>query len=516
MSETLRTYSAPITGRRRSHSFARFWGRIILIGVLIIIAWGFWSTRDTYTMERFIPADQVYQAFTRDGLDTYARLAASDIWPLLPKNANPTDWLAHWTSSLGLPKWTLSNLVYGRCHLSGNELDSPSDLLFLTRMSRVGATIEKFHSFLGTIDDDPAGGLDLRRLTESNLYYAVRGRILLASPSRQALILALTLRPEDSVSAKQLENDFESLTDEDLFARINFLDTSNPDNVLETLETSLWIDELRLTTHAVPHATAYAPFATLLENARPQVITEPLDGWLSIAGDFGKQIHEVWADIDQALQPMSPLTALTNALDELPEDGVDGIKQMVDTLTPHLETGWQITWNGIDTEAIVPVPQLVATLDANTTALQEQLEGLPPQEASAFTVPRYDAQERRYHLPLFGDPEIEPIAVHYGSTLLLSTSGTLAETIRDQAPRQDALPKPGNLYLYLDPKPALDAILDTADLLEKNALLSNDMQTYLQENAPSWQETAGRIQWCSLLIAHENGALDAEFKIELR
>lgn len=66
----------------------------------------------------------------------------------------------------------------------------------------MGLLLERIHTFADFIQDDEAGGLHLRYLPDARLYYAVRGRILIVTPSRDRLVESLTLPAGEAMGAE--------------------------------------------------------------------------------------------------------------------------------------------------------------------------------------------------------------------------------------------------------------------------------------------------------------------------
>ena len=162
----------------------------------LLCAWVAWVTRDAYPLQRFIAADRSYEFYAKDFLHKRTRLAEARIWRLLPESTPLASDFATLSEKLDMPGWVLGNIAFSTFHVSGHDLDGFSDPLLISRMSRIGCLIERFHRFFGEVAHDSAGGLDLRSIDGGALFYAVRGRILLVSPNRDALIRALTLTPD--------------------------------------------------------------------------------------------------------------------------------------------------------------------------------------------------------------------------------------------------------------------------------------------------------------------------------
>jgi len=117
--------------------------KLIAAGLLLLLIWLFWTTRDNWPMERLVPEDQTFHLRAQHLLVTRQKAADSAFWSLgmLPEQYQA---IPQWLSSdFGLPEWVLNNLVSDVCYVSGTDLNKFSDLLVVTRMSRIGCLLER-------------------------------------------------------------------------------------------------------------------------------------------------------------------------------------------------------------------------------------------------------------------------------------------------------------------------------------------------------------------------------------
>ncbi|MCC6142493.1 MAG: hypothetical protein IT368_01680, partial [Candidatus Hydrogenedentes bacterium] len=220
MSEAPRIYSGGL-GKRRRRGQAGIWiRRGLLAAIVLSVVWFFWSTRDSYSMEELIPADAQYRVYINGLVPKREEIVASPVWALAPEESVLGRLQAQLAANLGFPEWILNNLVYGLCQFSGRDTDAFSDMIFVTRMSRIGCVIERFRSFALDVEDDLAGGLELRRIREPELYYAVRGRVLVLSPSRKAVIDAVTLLPDEALPESALETAALAVEEADVYGNV--------------------------------------------------------------------------------------------------------------------------------------------------------------------------------------------------------------------------------------------------------------------------------------------------------
>ena len=269
----------------------------------LLCAWVAWVTRDAYPLQRFIAADRSYEFYAKDFLHKRTRLAEARIWRLLPESTPLASDFATLSEKLDMPGWVLGNIAFSTFHVSGHDLDGFSDPLLISRMSRIGCLIERFHRFFGEVAHDSAGGLDLRSIDGGALFYAVRGRILLVSPNRDALIRALTLTPDQWAKTSEEAEATESGKAPDVLVRIRPAAGTALAEVFERVEIGF------STTGTAAHfdcrvqlGPAYAArLAPLLAAAKPAELLEPAGGLLEVSGNFGLKLPETWHGIERAL-----------------------------------------------------------------------------------------------------------------------------------------------------------------------------------------------------------------------
>ncbi|HNR30818.1 MAG TPA: hypothetical protein PKI11_08000, partial [Candidatus Hydrogenedentes bacterium] len=251
MSDVERIYVPPT--RPGSFRFRRFrrggfrrkggcFGSLLLGTLAVLLVWALWATRDSYSMHELIPDGQHYQVFVGGLLNKRESIAASPAWALAPRGSAIAELPELLRRNFGMPDWLLNNLVYDGCHVSGHDAARFDDVLFVTRMSRVGCLAEKFHRFVG-VAGDFTGGLRLRFFAPANLYYAVRGRVLVASPSRNAVIRAVTLRREDALPQDVLAKGLEEAGGADVYGRFAFEETEAAGEVFADARVMLRFEE---------------------------------------------------------------------------------------------------------------------------------------------------------------------------------------------------------------------------------------------------------------------------------
>jgi hypothetical protein len=527
MTEVFRSYSAIPGARGRRSRRGKHQGRSVALAVLaLVLLWMVWATRDSEPVTGFIPADQAYQLYAGDIIKKRAEIAQSSVWDLLPQDSPVQALREQLSGSLGMPDWVLNNLVYDVLHVSGKDVVGFGDALIVTHMSRAGCFIEKFQRFVPGIDNDFAGGLELRQVPEAGMYYAVRGRVLLLSPSRPAIIHALTLAASEALPKDQLRTGLTEMAGgEDISGSIRLPKDHPLGEVCESLRFALRVDpaQIRVNCHGVLRPAWRDRLSGLLEGATPRELKTPPEGLLVLSADFGKPLNTVAGGVGQALgKDPAWLTTLlaTSAGATDPSTAMLGAAQ---ALLGKTGPGLRLCWNGIDQNEMLPAPELVLLADVDVPLAQEVLASLPaappepaPDAEGWNIAPQYDAATGVVHIPLVGGPSLEPTIAVRGRDLLVSSSRTVAESFLAQTPSEEKLQTPGNLYLRLRPEPAMQALVDSAVQFAEFGLIRGQTPDSFRAWTAPYLAMAQRVDEVAALAAHDNGEVRLDLKLLMR
>ncbi len=507
MSDVVRVYNR-VTSMGRRQSRIR---RIVLAAAALLLLWLAWTTRDSQPMGKLIPAKQGYQVYVGDPMGKRTAIAQSPLWSLAPKDSPLAKVPAQLATNFGIPEWILNNLIYGVCHVSGNDLKTFGDPLVVTRMSRIGCLIEKCHYVVPGLHADYAGGLRLRALPGAGLFYAVRGRVLLLSPSRESLIHALTLAGDQAIGADALRKTERELGRDAVAARVNFRENDALGDVLESALFELRMDagSLRLNSQMALRPAWRERLAGVLGKAAPRPLTLPPAGYLTIAADLGESIPGLWTGLQKAFPATFP-DGLLAPLASLPN--MNAAAPLLGLLGP----GLRLSWVGMDQNEMIPVPEIVGACDADpdqVRALIAAIPAPPPGTPPWESYPRYDSASGALYLPLIGGPSMEPAVAPYGRSLLFSSSRRVAENLLSKAPLSDTLAEPGNLFVRLQPYPALQSLVEAATpFVELGVVRGKDLESFKQAAQP-WLDAVKPIQEASALAVHENGSIRVSFAL---
>lgn len=526
MSDALRTYAGPkkkFSRRRagpvRPAGLGRALRNAALVMLLVLVAYVWWTTRDTHAVNALIPQGQQYALVASDILQDRGAIAESRVWNALPEQFRPTGLTAALGNELGLPEWVLNNLVPGAAYAVGNDLKSFSDVLLVTKMSRIGTLLERLHVFSGDVAADPAGGLELRDIAGGKAYYAVRGRVLLISPSREALVRALTLRPEDALDGEQFAALAEQGGAEQLRGRVNFGPDDPLGDVLENLRFALRIepDRVQVDCRAGLSTEWRARCEPLLRNLSPRALKAPVDGMAVAAMDFGMPVKEFWLGIGNVTEwPLMSEEQWSAWEQPAAAGGSPSVAAVLTSLLGPLGPGVRLTWRGVDQNEIFPMPELVLTADVTPERLAA-LESIPPPPPEAMPwdpYPRYDAENGFLHVPMMAGPSLEPTAFADGSVLMLSTSRIVAEALSTEREADMPLDEKGNLFVRVYPEPCVETLVEAArQLVEIDALRGHDAASFADASS-RWLEQASAVRAVSLLAGYEREEVQARLSLE--
>ncbi len=460
MSETIRSYSPP---RRNSYdapvSNSGLLRKLVIAGFVLLLFWLMWTTRDNWPMERLVPRDQTFHLRAQNLLDTRQKAADSTFWSLgmLPeKYQDIPAWLS---SDFGLPEWILNNLVSDVCYVSGTDLKEFSDLLVVTRMSRIGCLVERYYGIADNIEVEYAGGLRLRSMGDSGAYYAVRGRTLVFSPSRQALIKALTLREDEGVET--LEETVAPLAG-DLQGRVQFREDEALGKFFVQSDFGLHFAPQAITfsSRSVVSPAWKAQLESFAAGKRTSDLMVPVEGSLVIAGDFNTPLPRVWNSVDEMTS--GALATYWNSLPVLGGSGAAGTSwaTLLDGLKGGLGSAFSLRWTGFDYNGIVPFPEtelFVETKSGLAPKLTEAIAPLPAGQAPVDFVP-YRLESGIVRCPSGWGGVLEPALFAENTGVRITLHPRHMEHALAMDKTREPAPGEGDLYMRMRPVELLEVL----------------------------------------------------------
>ena len=523
MSDVVRNFSMGGSLRKRRRDLRRRAAGRIGRGVLFLLVLAglavLWMSRDNWDMGALIPKDRAFQACIVDVMRKQEMLGASRLWDLLPEGDGTRAEFTRLSANPPLPKWLLNNLSTGISHWSSSRPDRFDDLLVVTRMTRIGCLAEKLIHFLPAIESDNAGGLHLRHIPEASLYYAVRGRVLLASPSRRTLAHALTLDPGESAGHAALAEWSDAAAGADLYGRIDPAAVPELQGTFDSVQFSLWMEpaSIRASVSARVGEVWRTKFAGLLEGTTPRDLRAAPDGCVMLSADFGRPVGETLLQVAKAFGQEDKAIAALGAGALAAGSEYEPAAALLQGVLNGAKGGLRLSWTGVDVNEMVPVPVLAGSVDGGTDAVMAVVQAppTPPAEIPSIdAVPRVNAEKKLVYLPMVGGPSMKPTFAVQNEGVVLGTSLTKVEELLADAP-SGTLETKGNLYLCVRPKPAAQAIVDLGrELAEYHFMRGQTAETFLKTAQP-WLDSAGRVKEVSLLAACDNGELRADARLAL-
>lgn len=461
MSETVRSYSPP---RRNSYdapvSSDGMLRKLILAGLLLALIWLFWTTRDNWPMERLVPEDRTFHLRAEHLLVTRQKAADSAFWSLgmLPeKYRDIPQWLG---ADFGLPEWILNNLVSDVCYVSGTDLGKFSDLLVVTRMSRIGCLLERYYGIADNIEDEYAGGLQLRRIGGLGAYYAVRGRTLVFSPSRKALIHALTLQEDGGVET--LEETVAPMAG-DLQGRIAFKEDEPLGKYFVQSDFGLRFDAAAITfsSRSTVSPAWKAQLDRLAAGERSGDLMVPVEGSLVIAGDLNTPLPQLWTSVDEMTGG-----ALAGYGSELPGFSGPGLSgsawaAMLEGMKAGIGSAFSLRWTGFDYNGIVPFPEAELFLETKPGFAKKWMEAvptLPAGQAPADFVPYRLPESGVVRCPAGWGGVMEPAFFAEESGVRMTLHPQHMEHALAMDHTREPAPGEGDLYLRMRPVELLELL----------------------------------------------------------
>jgi len=525
VSETPRQLPSSIRRRRgRRQSVRRHAGsgrglaRAALVAlILLVVAW--WASRDTVELRTLVPADHTYHIALLDIVTHRDAIIESPVWRALPEAAHAGRVLELLGRDTKMPAWVLNNLMGELSYVTGSDLDQYADVVYLARMTRVGRLLEYLHVFWPGIVDDNAGGLHLRHVEDSGLYYAVRGRVLLASLSRDALIRCLTLREDEILPEGAFHTVLDRSGPEQVRGLISFPPDTPVGGLLRSLTFALHID--RTSAHMEYRGILYESwrerFGRLLGNAAPRPLIAPPPGIAGISVDVGKSLDEVCYGIGEAFDidalREESMTLAANPDDADPDEpDLRSFLAMLSMLGP----GVRLSLQGVDLDEFIPMPELAGSLDAQGALVRALLETLRAPDDAAPWEPyaRFDPETRLASIPMIGGPSLEPTFAVYDDRLYVSSSARIAHEWLGNPPSAQALPQHGNLYLRIEPLSCLEAWAGVGRELVAQDLLKGYSPETFDASIQQWRARLAPIEHIALLLAIDRGALAGRISVE--
>lgn len=523
MSQAVRTlaeadvYVRRYTSRRQRRRAVR---NVVLVILLAIAGWFFWATRDNWPMARFVPKDPAFQLCATDLLLNRTEIAASRVWDLAPNQAQVADIRKAMAGNFGLPEWVINNLIYGLGLVSGADLATPQNSVFVTRISRIGCVLEKFRGFAKIIEDDPAGGLEIRHVVIADAYYAIRGRVLIASQSRDTLIHALTLHDNEALSEDEFAKVQQAAMGRNLLAtlRPNGQDALGASFDRAEMTLALNRDTVQLDCKAIPRDTFAPALNAIFGSGKIPALPAPVQGVAELSLDFGRPFPEVWSGLLLAFPENDALQSARKTFAGIAE-GAGDKAPLLDKALGSLGTGFSLSITGVDPYEIVPMPQIIARLDAPHSAgynvlLRAGLPKAPVADESAMK-PYFDDVAKFGLYPFAGGPSMHPSLGFKDDKILFASSAALMRDYLGGNTAVSTSDGEGHALLRVRVAPATAMVFDILqEFAQDNFIRGYNAETF-KALADEWKTRAALTGDLTALLAYTNGALQLRVTLEM-
>jgi len=487
-----------------------------------MVLWVIWVTRDNYSMESFISRDRAYEAYIQNVVRRRRDVFESNVWRLLPVESGAGSTVEKISGELPIPEWLLNNLSAGLCHISGPAFDQPGEVLVATKMTRIGCLAERMVRWLPAVVGDYSGGLRLRHIPEVGLFYAVRGRTLMFSPSRDQLIRALTLAEADALNRSEFEEGIRMAGNEDIYCRLMPDEIPLVSPTFDTLDVVVRFEEdsARMLVQGAFSDEFLRDYGMLLLQPSDRLLPSPFDAPIAVSLDFGQPLSRV---ID-ALAHVSAETGLVaphilNAYRPAEAgDIIVSLPPLIAAVAAQSGPRLRLGWFGFDHLEMLPAPLLAATFEAEKDGVLMLYEGIVSPlgaQEEIDLVPRIE-QDMLVHVPLIGGSNLEPTLVPFSDGFLLSSSYPLAMDLKNSKGLTESFTQSGNIYVFIKPREGAQSLLDVARELAFSGLLKGYTPDTLEKAAGPWMNAAESLSDIAVLGSWGGGALNAQFKISMR
>ena len=372
MSDVVRSYSRGGGPSKRKRLFRRSGAGIAKYLFFLLLAgfvWSLWTTRDTHPMVTFIGRERTFETYINNVIDRRHDILKSSVWRLLPADSQGRKLLDALSGELPVPEWLLNNLNAGLCHISGPGFDRMDQVLVVTRMTRIGCLAERIARLLPTVLHDRAGGLNLYHVPDAGVYYAVRGRTFLITPSRTCLIRALTLDGDEALSHEEFEEGIRMAGGADIYCRVMPEAWTLPSRPFDQMAFAMRFepDSARVMIQAGLSSEFQAQYAALLPVNAAGKLPAPFDATASLSLDLGRPLPEFLEGLSQVLDgPDGKNDGFLQILLAPREEGpLTSIQPLIASVLLSSGSLVRVGWFGMDPHELLPMPLLAATFDAD-------------------------------------------------------------------------------------------------------------------------------------------------------
>lgn len=498
---------------------------LLIVFVLIVLAgvWFFIPRRHTAEMESFIPASHSIEVYVYDPATKRNELLKSPLLQAIPEDTAAAAYLHLLTRKSPIPDWLLNNISSGLFHISVEDSNRPDSLLVITRMTRIGLLSEKFFSLSGNVSRERAGGLDLKKVKNAEIFYSVRNKYLLVSPSRDALIQALTLPPEEAIEKSKFEAAQQKAREADLFCRLDGKAFLQVPTLLKDLSFSVRLNQSvpRLSITGSFSNEMLTKYGTLLpQNINDDSLDTPLDGIASLSVNLGAPLPQWYAKLAETNEGWEKVSSWITLSESLPENAsaTELLQYLIASFFHSSGEKIRLAWFGFDPLEVVPAPLFAGTVQGKTDALHAAFDLVPPAPFSDDMIilnPSVDSELLLATVPFIGGENLTPSLAIYPQGALFASSETLIRKLMQSDILTAQLGQKANLYFHLHPAQAWEAAAPALDEFAAAGLLRGYTESSFAEAAAKISKQISTLQEFTVLGIVSDKAFHLEAKVTI-
>ena len=523
MSEAVRSYRAVGATQQAGSSFV-FRGGIRLTRYLLIVLlfWGvyfFWISRDTRRVEEFVQGDTTFRMVAQNLVENRSRLQQSTVWDALPQQ-----WRSHPLPQLlqvpvGFPEWVQRNLVGQYVFISGRDAGEFTDAVYITKLSRVGSVLERMLRFSSGNEGDDAGGLKIRQLKEYDLYYAIRGRIALASPSRRALIHSLTLTDSELAAAEDWDESIWQLGDEDLRGTLLLGDDSGWGGYFSGMGFALRLEPDRgFVKLSLPCTESfYDAFGNGVRNTSARDLLAPMDGPIQLSANLNGTAARLWDTLGTLTGADENFSTLWEG--RTPESKPESLESYLAQSLGDAGPGISITWHGFEMNTIVPSTLFSMSAEVRNDSIAEEIERLSGSDTDRgldAVSARFDDEQEWIEAVGIGGPARTAVLMPSDDRrhVFVSSSKVLAESLWAGEARVNYMTEKANVYLRVSPGEVVEWYVEYGTVLAADGLLEGYGVEEFAEYAEDLRAKTAGIKLVEMTARYDNGVVEADIMLE--
>jgi hypothetical protein len=176
----------------------------------------------------------------------------------------------------------------------------------------------------------------------------------------------------------------------------------------------------------------------------------------------------------------------------------------------------RVGWQGTDIDEMAPTPILVGSIEGSRETVDAVLDSLPtPRDVRAADASVYfDNETNTVDAALMSGASMHPSGRWDGDMLYFSTSAAAAEPfLADGRHKTLAAPRPGNVYVRVDPAKAIQELVAVGENLAREGLLRNYSAVEFDEQSADWLDRAATLESAHLLASVNNRQIEAEIYV---